>query len=67
MGKKAAEIGSQFTVALGDNFYSFGVQNVDDPRFKETYEVYTYVHGYSPLHPFTIETRVVAWVLSSLQ
>ena len=39
MGKKAAEIGSQFTVALGDNFYRFGVQNVDDPRFKETYEV----------------------------
>ena len=39
MGKKAAEIGSQFTIALGDNFYTFGVKNVDDPRFKETFEV----------------------------
>lgn len=39
MGKKAAEIGSQFTVSLGDNFYGDGVKNVDDPRFQETYEV----------------------------
>ena len=39
MGKKAAEIGSQFTVALGDNFYHQGVKSVDDSRFKETYEV----------------------------
>ena len=39
MGKKASEIGSQFTVALGDNFYFLGVTDVDDPRFKETYEV----------------------------
>ena len=38
MGKTAAEIGSQFTVALGDNFYHFGVTNVDDPRFQETFE-----------------------------
>lgn len=39
MGKKASEIGSQFTVALGDNFYLMGVSDVDDPRFKETFEV----------------------------
>ena len=39
MGKKAAEIGSQFTVALGDNFYGYGVKNVDDTRFQATFEV----------------------------
>ena len=39
IGKKAAEIGAQFTVALGDNFYDSGVKNVEDPRFKETFEV----------------------------
>ena len=51
MGKKASEIGSQFTVALGDNFYLLGVTDVDDPRFKETFEVelYKFVHLY-PLH-----------------
>ena len=39
MGKTAAAIGSQFTVALGDNFYDSGVKDVDDPRFQETFEV----------------------------
>lgn len=39
MGKKAAEIGSKFTLALGDNFYSHGVTDVNDKRFKETFEV----------------------------
>ena len=39
MGNKATEIGSQFTLALGDNFYDLGVKNVDDSRFKETFEV----------------------------
>ena len=39
MGKVAASNGSQFTVALGDNFYGYGVKDVDDPRFKETFEV----------------------------
>lgn len=39
MGKTAEQVGSQFTLALGDNFYSFGVKNVDDPRFEETFEV----------------------------
>ena len=39
MGKKATEVGARFTVALGDNFYDKGVKNVDDPRFKETFEV----------------------------
>ena len=39
MGKTAEEIGAEFTISVGDNFYSKGVQNVDDPRFKETFEV----------------------------
>ena len=38
MGTEAAKIDSQFTFALGDNFYTYGVKNVDDPRFKETFE-----------------------------
>lgn len=38
MADKAHELGSQFTVALGDNFYTYGVKDVDDPRFKETFE-----------------------------
>lgn len=39
MGDKAKEIGSQFTWALGDNFYDRGVIDVDDKRFQETFEV----------------------------
>ncbi|XP_065913702.1 tartrate-resistant acid phosphatase type 5-like isoform X2 [Dysidea avara] len=38
MGRKAAETNSTFTIALGDNFYHYGVKDVDDPRFKETFE-----------------------------
>ncbi|KAL5467623.1 hypothetical protein EMCRGX_G031882 [Ephydatia muelleri] len=38
MGKTAQNVGSQFTIALGDNFYDMGVTNVNDPRFKETFE-----------------------------
>ncbi len=39
MGDEAQAIDSQFTFALGDNFYTFGVKDVDDKRFKETFEV----------------------------
>jgi len=39
MGKTAEQIGSQFTVALGDNFYPLGVKDVNDSRFKSTFEV----------------------------
>ena len=39
MAETAANIGSQFTMALGDNFYPDGVKDVDDPRFNETFEV----------------------------
>ncbi|XP_078371357.1 tartrate-resistant acid phosphatase type 5-like [Oculina patagonica] len=38
MGKTAEKLQTQFTVALGDNFYFTGVQNVDDKRFQETFE-----------------------------
>lgn len=52
MGNKATEIGSQFTLALGDNFYDMGVRDVDDNRFKETFEVvYTTSIIYNFLHP----------------
>ena len=39
MGVQAKADGSQFTFALGDNFYSYGVKDVNDKRFKETFEV----------------------------
>ena len=39
MGKRAKKINSQFTLALGDNFYDSGVKDVEDKRFKETFEV----------------------------
>jgi acid phosphatase len=42
MGRLAAQIDSRFTLALGDNFYNAGVQSVDDPLWKESFEdVYT--------------------------
>lgn len=41
MGITAATVGSQFTLALGDNFYDVGVKDVHDPRFQETFEVST--------------------------
>ena len=39
MGKTAADIDANFTIALGDNFYDDGVEDVDDKRFKDTFEV----------------------------
>ena len=39
MGKTARQINSQFTLALGDNFYNEGVKNEYDSRFKDTFEV----------------------------
>ncbi|OQV22226.1 Tartrate-resistant acid phosphatase type 5 [Hypsibius exemplaris] len=38
MGSTAETLNSQFTLALGDNFYFDGVKNVEDKRFAETYE-----------------------------
>ena len=56
MGQEAEALGSQFTLALGDNFYDTGVKNVDDPRFKKTFEVCTAgqtfsILSLSPLSP----------------
>lgn len=53
LGAKAKEIGSMFTVAMGDNFYNNGVTDVDDKRFQETFEVIPYVFHMSStqLHP----------------
>ena len=39
MGNVAASENSQFTLALGDNFYDTGVKDVNDPRFNYTFEV----------------------------
>lgn len=39
MGELGESVNSQFTISVGDNFYHYGVKDVDDPRFKETFEV----------------------------
>ncbi|XP_006811313.1 tartrate-resistant acid phosphatase type 5-like [Saccoglossus kowalevskii] len=49
MGNVADMYQSQFTLALGDNFYEDGVLSVDDPRFQETFEnVFTAKSLYNP-------------------
>ena len=39
MGIVGEKVNSQFTMALGDNVYIFGVQNDTDSRFDTTFEV----------------------------
>ena len=39
MGLTAFTIASQFTITVGDNFYQQGVKDVNDPRFRTTFEV----------------------------
>ncbi|MEO6001593.1 MAG: tartrate-resistant acid phosphatase type 5 family protein [Opitutus sp.] len=42
MAVTGAAIDSQFVLALGDNFYDNGVQSVDDPQWKTSFEsIYT--------------------------
>ncbi|CAL8269693.1 tartrate-resistant acid phosphatase type 5a [Gadus morhua] len=38
MGKIAKQMGADFVLALGDNFYYTGVDSVDSPRFNDTFE-----------------------------
>lgn len=42
MGLTAAALGVRFVISVGDNFYEDGVQGVDDPQWKTSFdEVYT--------------------------
>ncbi|MGD9965685.1 MAG: purple acid phosphatase family protein [Hyphomonadaceae bacterium] len=38
MARVAAELNTAFVVSTGDNFYSSGVESVDDPQWTETFE-----------------------------
>ncbi|KAM6037618.1 tartrate-resistant acid phosphatase type 5 isoform 1-T2 [Theristicus caerulescens] len=38
MGRAATDLGADFVLALGDNFYYQGVRDEWDPRFQETFE-----------------------------
>jgi tartrate-resistant acid phosphatase type 5 len=51
MGPLAESLNSSFTLALGDNFYDHGVKDVDDQRFKSTFEdVFTAKSLFTPWH-----------------
>ncbi|MEM1054069.1 MAG: tartrate-resistant acid phosphatase type 5 family protein [Bacteroidota bacterium] len=38
MGVTAEAIASQFTISTGDNFYTEGVQTIEDPKWERSYE-----------------------------
>ncbi|KAG9338745.1 hypothetical protein JZ751_007712 [Albula glossodonta] len=50
MGKVADQMGADFVLALGDNFYYKGVDSVNDPRFQDTFE-----------HVFTADSLNIPW------
>ncbi|OPJ73710.1 nuclear factor 1 X-type isoform A [Patagioenas fasciata monilis] len=57
MGRAAAEMGADFVLALGDNFYYKGVRDEWDPRFQDTFERVFSVPG----------LRDLPWILGSPQ
>ena len=75
MGKTAADIDANFTIALGDNFYDDGVEDVDDKRFKDTFEVsqkprqrkYVQAQIYKPLVPGIYKSVVQACIAHTLK
>ena len=45
LGRAAREIGPEFVLSLGDNFYPIGVRSVEDPQWQARFEdVYTEGH-----------------------
>ncbi|XP_023647515.1 tartrate-resistant acid phosphatase type 5a [Paramormyrops kingsleyae] len=50
MGRVAEQMGADFVLALGDNFYYKGVDDVHDPRFQDTFE-----------HVFTDRSLNIPW------
>ncbi len=51
MGRKAAEDPVEFVILLGDNFYSWGVDSVDDPQWDTKFEkMYAYPSLKAPFY-----------------
>ena len=52
MERVARIIKPEFILALGDNFYDWGVQDIDDPMWKRTFEnVYASAELHCPWYP----------------
>ncbi|KAK2513738.1 hypothetical protein Q9966_016057 [Columba livia] len=54
MGRAATELGADFVLALGDNFYYKGVRDEWDPRFQDTFERVFSVPGLRDLPWFVL-------------
>lgn len=46
MAKTASQMGADFILALGDNFYYKGVSDVNDPRFQVWLRELSFVNGF---------------------